>query len=184
MDHYIDIRIQPDAEMRENVLLNKVYTKFHKALCTLNADDIGVSFPEYKIKLGRVLRIHGRAERLGKLQKLQWLGGLSGYCNISEINHVPDGASYRVISRIQTTMSPAKYRRLLARGTITEQEQRQYKAKMFQKGLDNPYLELESASSKQLYRRYIQFGEIKNAPVDGIFDTFGLSKTATVPHFD
>ena len=183
MDHYIDIRILPDAEMRENVLLNKVYTKFHKALCTLDADDIGISFPEYKIKLGRGLRIHGKAERLAELQKLQWLGGLSGYCSISEIKSVPEDASYRVISRIQTTMSLSKYRRLLARGTITEQEQKQYKAKMFQKGLDNPFLELESASTGKKYRRYINFSDLIDTPVEGVFDKFGLSKKATVPFF-
>ncbi len=181
MDYYIDIRILPDAEMRENVLLNKVYTKFHKALTTLHAEDIGISFPGYKVKLGKILRIHGKRKKLEKLQKLHWLGGLSGYCNISEIKPIPDNVSYRVISRIQTTMSPAKYRRLLIRGTITEQEQKQYKARMFQKGIDNPFLELESSSNKQLYRRYIQFGEIKKKPVEGKFDTFGLSKTATVP---
>ncbi len=183
MDHYIDIRILPDEEMRENVLLNKVYTKFHKALCTLDADDIGVSFPEYKIKLGRVLRIHGRAKRLEELQKLQWLGGLTGYCEISEIKPVPVDASYRVISRIQTTMSPSKYRRLLARGTITEQEQKQYKAKMFEKGMDNPYLELESASTGKKYRRYLAFSGSLETPVTGEFDQFGLSKTATIPWF-
>jgi len=183
MDHYIDIRILPDAEMRENLLLNKVYTKFHKALCILNTNDIGVSFPEYKIKLGRLFRIHGSAERLTELQKMQWLGGLSGYCNISEIKTVPEKITFRVISRIQTTMSPAKYRRLLVRGTITEEGQKQYKARMFLKGLDNPYLELESGSNRQLYRRYFHFGDITDSPVTGKFDTFGLSKTATVPVF-
>ncbi|WP_198244587.1 type I-F CRISPR-associated endoribonuclease Cas6/Csy4 [methane-oxidizing endosymbiont of Gigantopelta aegis] len=183
MDHYIDIRILPDAEMRENVLLNKVYTKFHKALCTLDAEDIGVSFPEYKIKLGRLLRIHSNAERLTELQKMQWLGGLVGYCNIAEIKLVPENTTFRVISRIQTTMSPAKYRRLLARGTITEKEQKQYKAKMFQKGLDNPYMELESASTGKKYRRYLIFSDLLDNSVEGKFDQFGLSKTATVPWF-
>ncbi len=183
MDHYIDIRILPDAEMRENMLLNKVYTKFHKALCTLNANDIGVSFPEYKVKLGRLLRIHGNTERLAELQKMQWLGGLAGYCNISEIKPVPENSNFRVISRIQTTMSPAKYRRLLARGSITEKEQKHYKAKMFQKGLDNPYLELESVSTGKKYRRYLNFSDLQSAPVKGVFDQFGLSKTATVPWF-
>ena len=183
MDYFIDIRILPDAAMRENVLLNKVYTKFHKALYDLKANDIAVSFPEYKIKLGRLLRIHGEAERLEELQKMQWLGGLAGYCNISEIKPVPENTTFRVISRIQTTMSPAKYRRLLARGTITEKEQKQYKSKMFQKGLDNPYLELQSGSNGHKHRRYIQFGELVNTPVSGLFDQFGLSKVATVPWF-
>ena len=36
MKHFIEIKIKPDAEMRENVLLNKVYTKFHKRLFDQN----------------------------------------------------------------------------------------------------------------------------------------------------
>jgi len=183
MDHYIDIRILPDAELQENMLLNKVYIKFHKALCDLNADDIGVSFPEYKIKLGCLLRIHGKVERLIELQKMQWLGGLAGYCDISEIKFIPDYTDFRIISRIQTTMSPAKYRRLLARGTITEKEQKQYKAKMFQKGLDNPYVELKSASTSKKYRRYLSFSDFLDTLVEGKFDQFGLSKSATIPWF-
>jgi len=183
MDHYIDIRIQPDAEMRENVLLNLVFTKFHKALCDLGATDIGVSFPEYHLKLGKVLRIHGTEARLKTLQEKQWLGGLVGYCQVSDIQPVPENTRYRTVSRVQTTMSPAKYRRLLARGSITEEQKKQYKAKMFQQGLDNPYLELTSGSSGQKYRRYIAFGDIVSTTQTGSFDQFGLSKTATVPWF-
>ena len=50
MEHYIEIKIKPDAEMRENVLLNKVYTKFHKRLWDLKSSEIGISFPEYSLK--------------------------------------------------------------------------------------------------------------------------------------
>jgi len=183
MDHYIDIHIQPDAEMRENVLLNLVFTKFHKVLCDLSATDIGISFPEYRVKLGKLLRLHGIDTRLKTLQEKQWLGGLVGYCQISDIQPVPKNTQYRTISRVQTTMSPAKYRRLLARGSITEEQKKQYKAKMFQKGLDNSYLELTSESNGQKYRRYIAFSDIVSTPQTGRFDQFGLSKTATVPWF-
>ena len=27
MDHYIDVKIKPDAEMQENLLLNSLYSK-------------------------------------------------------------------------------------------------------------------------------------------------------------
>jgi len=54
---------------------------------------------------------------------------------------------------------------------------------MFTQGLDNPYLELESGSNGHKHRRYIQFGELLDAPVKGEFDQFGLSKVATVPWF-
>ncbi|MGL5371771.1 MAG: type I-F CRISPR-associated endoribonuclease Cas6/Csy4, partial [Plesiomonas shigelloides] len=44
MDAYIDIRLMPDAEMREAELSSKVFTKFHKALVTLQSNKIGISF--------------------------------------------------------------------------------------------------------------------------------------------
>ena len=145
MDRYIDVAIKPDAEMRENVLLNKVYTKFHKALCTLQATDLGVSFPKYNVKLGKVLRIHGTSERLMELQDLNWLGGLAGYCDKMLIQAIPeDGVSYRTVSRKQANMTTAKLRRLIKRGSIPESEIKKYKAEMFRQGLDNPYLELQS----------------------------------------
>lgn len=191
MDHYLEIRVQPDAEIRENELLNKLYSKFHKALCDLKATDIGVSFPEYQIKLGRTLRIHGTAARLAELQQLNWLGGLSGYCKIAEIQTIPTEVQYRTVSRVQATMSNAKLNRLLKRGTATENVVKQYKAKMFSQRLakrfggrlDNPYLELNSSSNGHKHRRYLSFGNLQAEPRAGVFDFFGLSKTATIPVF-
>jgi CRISPR-associated endonuclease Csy4 len=43
MNRYLDVKIKPDAEMPENWLLNKVYTKLHKAIFDLLATDIGIS---------------------------------------------------------------------------------------------------------------------------------------------
>ncbi len=183
MNHHIDIKINPDAEMRENILLNKVYAKFHKRLCGLSSTDIGVSFPEYNIKLGKTLRIHGTNQRLQEMQSENWLGGLAGYCDISEILQIPNLVSYRTVSRIQTNMSPAKLRRLIKRNSIKPDEIKRYKAIMFQKGIDNPFLELESTTNGNKHRRYIEFGDLQNEPVAGNFDQFGLSKTATVPWF-
>lgn len=183
MDHYIDIQIQPDDEMRENVLLNKVYSKLHKALFSLKANDIGVSFPEYRVKLGGTLRLHSTAARLTELQQLNWLMGLSGYCKNTAIQPIPAHVLYRTISRIQATMTQAKLKRLIKRGTITEDRVKQYKAKMFSQGLDNPYLELESITNGHQYRRYLAFDELCEIARQGEFDYFGLSKTATIPCF-
>ncbi|PHS70329.1 MAG: type I-F CRISPR-associated endoribonuclease Cas6/Csy4 [Methylophaga sp.] len=183
MDHYIDIKIIPDAEMRENVLLNKVYTKFHKALFSLKNKSIGVSFPEYKIKLGKLIRIHGEQAILNDLQGLNWLGDLSGYCNVSDIVKVPENSKHRVISRKQANMTEAKLRRLIKRGTIKSEEIKAYKAKMFSQGLDNAFLELDSSSNGHHHRRFIQFGSLLGQAIKGDFDDFGLSKQATVPWF-
>ena len=183
MNHYIDIQIKPDAEMRENVLLNKVYSKLHKALFDLNSSDIGLSFPQYEIIFGKVLRLHGNEGKLSDLQVTDWLGDLKGRCNISGIEPVPNIVLYRTISRKQSNMTEAKLRRLIKRGSISDSELKAYKAKMFTKGLDNPYLELESNSNGHKHRRYIQFGALSSESVEGLFDQFGLSKAATIPWF-
>lgn len=183
MNFFINIELKPDSEMPVNRLLNNVYTKLHKTLCDVNSTSIGVSFPRYKVLFGNVLRIHGSEGDLLQLQKINWLGGISGYCKVSDITTVPDGVKFRTISRKQTTMSMSKLRRLQKRGSIMEDEINKYKAKMFTKGLDNPYVELTSSSNSNKHRRYIEFGELLDAPVEGTFDQFGLSKTATVPWF-
>ena len=181
MDHYIDITLKPDAEMRENVLLNMVYAKLHKALFDLTCTTIGVSFPDYQIMLGRRIRLHGALTELESLQSLNWLAALSGYCGVSVAQKIPQQVQHRVISRKQSNMTQAKLNRLVKRGTIAPEQVREYKAKMFTKGLDNPYVEIKSTSNGEQHRRYFEFGELQSEPVDGSFDYFGLSKQATVP---
>lgn len=183
MDYYIDIEIKPDPEMRESPLMNLVYTKFHKALVKLGTDQIGVSFPGYKIKLGRLLRLHGNTNDLQAFHGLNWLGGIAGYCEISDMKNVPTDVKYRTISRIRTNMSKSKLERLKRRGSITLDEEKAYNAKMFSQGLDNPYLDLESGSTGEMHRRFIHFGPLLDQPVADKFDSYGLSKVATIPWF-
>jgi CRISPR-associated endonuclease Csy4 len=183
MDYYLNIKIVPDEEVPIYFIRNKIYSKLHKALFSLKSTNIGISFPSYKIKLGNVIRLHGTENSLLKLQDTNWLGGLSGYCDISAIQAIPNEVVYRTVSRKQSNMTEAKLRRLIKRGSISPEETKQYKAKMFQQGLDNPYLELESTSNGHKHRRYIQFSELSSQVVEGEFDQFGLSKTATIPWF-
>ena len=183
MDYYIDIELKPDAEMQESPLMNLVYNKFHKALVKLKTEQIGVSFPKYQIKLGKVLRLHGDKTNLQNLQGLNWLGGIAGYSEISDVKNVPAGVKYRTISRIRTNMTKSKLERLKRRGSITPGEEKTYKAKMFSQGLDNPYLDLESGSTGQKHRRFIYFGHLLDQSVAGKFDSYGLSQVATVPWF-
>lgn len=183
MTHYIDIRLFPNKEIRENVLLNQVYTAFHKRLYGLKSKEIGVSFPEYRLKLGRLFRIHGTKEALERLTEKDWLGKYKVFCKVSDINTVPDKVEYRTVSRIQQNMTEAKLRRLIKRGNIPEEDIKKYRVKMYQGGLDNPYVELISMSNGQLHRRFISFGDLKTEEVKGDFDLFGLSKVSTIPWF-
>ena len=103
--------------------------------------------------------------------------------NSTRIGGVPTGVKHRVIRRKQATMSHSKLNRLLKRGSITQDEITQYKARMFANGLDEPYIELQSGSNGRRHRRYIDLGPLLDKPVAGVFDQFGLSKTGTVPWF-
>ena len=183
MNYYIDIKLILSKEIQENILLNQLYTNFHKRLYDLNKYSIGVSFPRYKLKLGNVFRIHGSKIDLEMLQKVDWVNELLKFCDVSEISLVPDGVEYRIVSRIQTTMSQSKLRRLIKRGSIKEEDIKTYKAKLFQKSLGNPFVELISMSNGERHRRFIQFSDLSKNQIKGSFDLFGLSKTATVPWF-
>jgi CRISPR-associated endonuclease Csy4 len=183
MTHYIDIRLCPTKDMRENFLLNQLYTAFHKRLYDLKSDNIAVSFPEYRLKLGRLFRIHGSKEALEKLQAKEWLGKYAEFCKVFKTEATPEKVQYRTISRVQQNMTEAKLRRLIKRGTIPEEDIKKYRIKMFQGGLDNPYVELKSMSNGQLHRRFIEFGELQTNEEKGKFDLFGLSKVSTIPWF-
>ena len=183
MDYYIDIKLNSNKEIRENVLLNQVYTAFHKRLYDLKSTELAVSFPQYRLKLGKLFRIHGNKEALEKLNEKDWLGKYKASCKVSTIDAIPEKVPYRTVSRVQQNMTEAKLRRLIKRGTIPEEDIKKYRIKMFQGGLDNPYVELVSMSNKQLHRRFIEFGELQSTEVKGEFDLFGLSKTSTIPWF-
>jgi len=185
MDSYIDIKIIPDDKMSQNVLLNEVFTKLHKTLYDLSANDIGVSFPGHKVILGDTLRIHGKMNRIKELQEIKWLGALSGNCKQSDILEVPllNNHGYQKIYRVQQNKTNAKLRRLIKRGFIADESINEYKQNMLKEGLVEPYLELRSASNGHKYRCYIRFGKIEKHLTLGDFDAFGLSNVATVPIF-
>ena len=183
MDYYLDIRLVPKKEIRENVLLNQIYSAFHKRLYDLKSTTIGVSFPEYKLKLGRLLRIHGTQEDLERLEKKDWLGKYRDFCKVGTITVVPNDVKYRTVSRVQQNMTEAKLRRLIKRGSISDEEVKKYRIKMYEGGLDNPFVELVSISNGQRHRRFIEFGKLGNTEKRGEFDLFGLSTMATVPWF-
>lgn len=183
MEHYINLTILPDAEFPETTLMNAVYSKFHKTLCDLKSNNIGVSFPNYGLTLGNMLRIHSSESELKRFHEVNWLGGMSGYCSTSTILLVPADVKHRTISRVQPNMTEAKLRRLINRGSISQHQVDSYRKKMHHDRLSNPYLQLSSGSNGHKHRRYLNFGKLQDEPITGQFDQFGLSKVATVPWF-
>ncbi|APD89012.1 type I-F CRISPR-associated endoribonuclease Cas6/Csy4 [Alteromonas mediterranea] len=183
MNSYIDVVLKPDAELREAELSSKVFTKFHKGLVALKTDQIGISFPKVRVKLGLVYRLHGNVDKLKELQELNWLGPLIGYCNVSDICPIPEIVQHRNVREIRSNLSSSKLRRLVTRGSIDKQGEKRYKIKMLSNSFDNPYLDILSSSTGQVYRKFFYFGEVQAEPIVGPFDSYGLSKSATIPWF-
>ena len=183
MDSYFEITVLPDPEFPVTMLMNSLCSKLHRALHDMRSTAIGVSFPKYKKTLGNSLRVHGSSSSLVELQSKNWLGGINGYCQVADIDSVPERVQFRTLRRIQPKKSAAKLRRLEKRGSISYGEVNGYQLKMSSENLTTPYLELTSASNGHRHRRYIELGPLLDVPVPGKFDQFGLSKTATIPWF-
>ncbi len=184
MDCYINLLLSADDEVPIYFIRNKILTKLHKSLHDQRQTSIGISFPNHKVKLGDVIRLHSDKKSLDTLQQNNWLGGLSGYCKVTDILPVPENIEgYRTIYRIRQNKTNAKLNRLIKRNAMSDDDVKNYKEKMFATGLDNPYLELQSKSTGEKYRLYIAFSELLEQATLGQFNYFGLSKTATVPIF-
>ncbi|WP_256379702.1 type I-F CRISPR-associated endoribonuclease Cas6/Csy4, partial [Arhodomonas sp. KWT] len=42
LDHYLDIRVLPDPEFQQSMLLGALVSKLHRGLVDIDADDIGI----------------------------------------------------------------------------------------------------------------------------------------------
>lgn len=190
MNYYIEIKLLPDAEFTAPVLMNALFNKLHKTLFDIQSDSIGASFPNYALTLGDKVRLHGTQENLSKLPD-DWIGRMKDYCNVSQIQLIPEGAEYKTVSRKQDSKSNAKLRRLLNRQeqgkrgdrpALSESDIKEFKLNMLKDQQTGPFLELMSSKGNR-YRRYIKQSDSVQNPVEGKFDHFGLSNIATIPWF-
>ena len=186
MDHYLDIQARPDPEFPVNTLLGALVSKLHRALVGLEADDIGLSLPEHEAEppLGKTLRLHGSAARLGALMETQWLRGMRDHLEIGEIQPVPEGAAHRIVRRRQfKTNADRLRRRRMKRHNESYEEAAGHIPDSVERKVKTPYVTVRSQSSGQAFSLFIEHGECQEAPVTGTFSTYGLSKGATIPWF-
>lgn len=184
MDHYVDIRVEPDLEISAPALLNNLFAKFHRTAAQMIKGQIGVSFPKYGQTLGEVLRLHGSQQALDLLMAQPWLKGLRDYTQVSEVQPIPQTIQgYRTVCRIQKKSPQNIRKRAVAKGWLTEQEALDKIPDAQQQMLTLPFLQLQSLSSKSMMRVYIQQGEITQQAVVGEFSSYGLSRSATIPWF-
>ena len=184
MEHYIEIRLLPDPEFLDTVLMNALFAKLHRALVEAGHGEVGISFPGAKKNLGDRLRLHGKKSALQRIMALSWLRGLTDYTDVSAVIHVPDHCQYRIVRRVQAKSSVERlYRRSVKKGWLTLDEAEKKIAESKVQRLKTPFVQVKSGSSGQAYCLFIQQGKMMDSPREGKFSAYGLSGDATVPWF-
>jgi len=191
MKYYIDIKLLGDTEISLGFIWQKIYTQMHFALVEHQESEkmskIGFSFPHYMqtFPLGDTLRVFGSTkEELEVLQINERLKNFSDYVTLSDIKQVPtDIKGYMTFNRKQFKSNPNRLaKRYAKRHNITEEEALKIYENMEAQESKLPFVMLKSNSSNQHMKLFIKrcTGGIE---VKGLFNTYGLSKTSTVPIF-
>ena len=189
MDHYIDIRLRPDPDFAPAMLMGALYNKLHRALFDLQAEDLGVSFPSHKHgvrarTLGDHLRLHGTQARLQQLMSADWLTGMRDHTQVSEVLTVPASAQHINVARKQfNTGSESRAKRYAKRHDISEDEARKIYAKLAERRIELPFVQINSRSTQQRFSLFIEHSKPHESSVAGAFNHYGLSSNATVPWF-
>lgn len=189
MDTYIEIKVLPDLEADANFLMNNLCSKLHAVLGQTTNGAVGVSFPEYLKKgknLGEIIRLHGSQIMLEKLMQLPWLKGLRDYCQCSEILSVPANTKYCYFARRQVKSAHNKRQRSIKKGWLSEEQALHTITDDAQILLNLPFIQLTSRGNKQQMKVFIECGKILDSPVNGKFNSYGLSRLSekvTVPYF-
>lgn len=185
MDHYLDIHLLPDPEFSAPILMNALFAKLHRALVQLESTGIGVSFPEFgDHNLGKQLRLHGQPINLEKLMSLPWLKGMRDHIETSDIGPVPEQTGLCRVQRVQTKSNAERLRRryLKRHPEVAETKIEALIPSTVEKRLALPYVRLKSTSSGQDFLLFIDQTQVSEKH-PGIFNTYGLSGSATLPWF-
>lgn len=186
MDRYIEFCLLSDPEFAPNQIMTVLYGKLHLALAELGTGDVGVSFPD--AGMGRTpgirLRLHGSAEALGRLMRINWTTGIHDYVAQSSEQPVPADATFRSWCRVQAKSNPERLRRRLMKrhGVDAETASKQIPDSAAEM-LKLPYVRIKSLSSGRHFRLFFKPGPIEHKERQGSFSAYGLSRNATVPWF-
>lgn len=183
MKFYCDIKVLPDPEASEPVLISNLMAKLHRALVELKEVNIGVSFPNVGKTLGDTLRLHGDEAHLKQLFDLNWLKGLRDYCTQTLTLMVPEECQYRCVKRKQAKSADNKRKRSIAKGWLSAEEAILKIGNEQQTLLILPFVQLKSSSTGQVMKLFIEHGSLQDKEVAGQFTRYGLSSLATVPWF-
>lgn len=186
MDHFIDARLLPDPEFTAPLLMSALYNKLHRALASLQVENVGVSFPEYQLlprTLGGILRVHGTQAALSDLMAAGWLNGMSDHIDPASIQAAPQPGEYLLVQRKQykTNVDRLRRRRMRRKGDSWDQASTAIPDTAVQTPR-LPFVNLRSQSTGQTFAVFIE-QTTRSQPTPGTFSNYGLSRSATVPKF-
>ena len=187
MLHFVDIELLPDPEFPVHQLMAALYAKLHRALAQGAHDAVGVCFPGYDERaptLGSRMRLVGPEGELARLMAQDWLKGMRDHSQVLGIAPVPEHARHRTLRRVQAKSSPERLRRrLMKRQGLDEAQALERIPDAVAERLALPFVVLSSASTGQSFRLFLRQGPLVPELRPGSFNAYGLSTTATVPHF-
>lgn len=185
MDHYLDIQLLPDPEFVQAQLMSALFAKLHRLLAQEQRNDIGVSFPDTKAKvgLGQRLRLHGSSATLEWLLGEPWLSGMRDHVALGAVSPVPDSAGHLAVRRVQAKSSPERLRRRqMKRKGWSEEQARAAIPDSVAEMLALPFVAIRSTSTGQAFRLFIDQHPVDRAQ-SGTFNAYGLSTSASLPQF-
>jgi CRISPR-associated endonuclease Csy4 len=189
LDHYLDIRIRPDENFSAGQLMGVLFGKLHRALAERQAIDIAVCFPQHRSTgaspfIGETLRLLSGQVQLQALMASAWLVGVRDHIEVGDILPVPAMVQHRVVRRVQTQSNPERLQRRYAqRHNMSVEAAAQLITADHAKCCDLPFVSIRSQSTGQRFRLFIEHGALSEQPIQGAFNTYGLSSVATVPWF-
>lgn len=187
MGHYFEMAIRPDPDFVVETIINSVYNRFHLILADQKELNIGISFPDYDLsakRLGSRLRFHGEVNHLTVLKPLLQQGGVQDYVSSTEIQVLPQTSEYVAVHRVQVKSNPLRLaRRYARRHQITEEEALLKYQSAKSEYVSLPYVVMNSRSSGQRFRLFIRQERVNENNGKGRFNTYGLSKEATLAYF-
>ena len=177
MKYYLDVKAKPSEDLAPEIIISQAFSICHLELVRLKSDDVGVSFPQADKSLGGVMRIHGGKAALESIGRC--CASLLDYCQILPCREVPSDCDWRHVKRVQPTLSAAKIRRLVKRGSITEQDAEERLNSPA--NLSFPYIQLRSRTSGQNFRIFVSQESIDSRDDLSTFNSYGLG--GSVPWF-
>ena len=194
--YYQQIEIFDDGEISPGFVWSRLYGLLHSRLTGLKDSDgltpVGVAFPGYgkaRFPLGTALRLFAPdKETLESLHMEELLKDYGDYLQVMAVKEVPRAHSFARFFRKQfKNTNPERLARRYAKrhGISFDKALERYKSletESVEKTNKLPYIHLQSSSTGQRHRLFIVKESVQMA-TDGRFNTYGLSKTATVPCF-